>query len=199
MATPESKRVHDEAPSDLGRPLLNDVLVIKNMDPDDTEIQGGLYFLIILLSGGIVWLTFSSEWRSEIFSLCSEHPVVTSLIGGLYLWMVYFGLASRREISIDFSQRSYQVRRGTWPFVRTQTGNLSEVNHLRLSMRYKPTDRPGSGVDIMRVTMVWTSNHPSEFCLKAFNHNAQAKKELEVYAAQFAARLQLPIVDDVEA
>ena len=156
---------------------------------------------MFLLIGAIVFLIH------PVVVIFLIHPVV--ILCGCFLAILwYFLLASVKELSINFSHLTYQIRRGFWPFVRTETGHLSEVSHLLVIAYDVKVFKRKQALPVTKkcldVIIFWSSGNPKEFTLQTVIDNnqdnlASAKKKLKTYADQLAARLHVPVIEDVEA
>ena len=197
------KRDSDEAQLAPGRTSSSDLLIFNH----SPTLPDRLVALLVLAMGIFGFYgVFDYAFSGHVFSS------LTLLLGALFFFFAgYAGLTHVEELSIDFSQQTYQLRCGTiWSVTRT-TGSLHDIGHLRLGSHHHSGRH--ESYDYMYAELLWR-NHPEGwprelmktgvgkgFHLKSvrFGRDEEsrinAKRELASYAAQLAARLHTSVID----
>ena len=199
MVKSQSEQTHGEASAELARPLSSEVIVFNESGPLWIRLFWLLLAGFLFISPALAWFWFTGD------------PLGTVLLGalfGLWAFVLVASIVASDELTIDLSERHYRICKGLWPFIRTRRGTLSEIRHLCLQSHID--HRPGRrGVNpdssVVQVVMVWKNDQPDKLlesksaivwettCIE------RNKNELKTYADRLAARLQVPVIEDVEA
>ena len=199
MTTPPSKPDSENTPVGPGSTSSNDVLIFNN-NPVIWRIFMGIFGLAM---GGFACIVggdnlFNPPRPGSVLSpMLSLGPL---LFGLLIIQRSLEQLAGVEKLVIDFSQQTYHRCSSDCGDVATTTGNLHEVSHLCLRSFYQVRPK-GNSSTVVQVLMVWDND--ARFVLKAgcpmFGGLERLRDEMRTYAAQLAARLEVPVIEEDEA
>lgn len=198
MTTPPSNSDSENTPVGPGCTSSSDVLIFDNSPSLPGRIFDGIFGLAI----GIVVCIACSD---TLFSGLPGGVLDQILLPGMFLFGFFcvgscFLEAIRVErLLIDLSRQTYDRSSGDLWNVKTTTGSLSEVSHLCFRCFYQVRPK-GNSSTVVQVLMVWEND--ARFILKTdcpmFGNLERLKEEMRTYAEQLAARLGVPVIEDVE-
>ena len=185
-----------------GGTSTGDVLIFDNSPSLPGRIFDGIFGLAIGIVVGIACIDtlFNppfSGFPGGILSLILLLGMI--LFGFLCVSGCFLEVIRVERLLIDFSQQTYHRSSGDLWDVKTATGSLSEVSHLCFRCFYQVRPK-GNSSTVVQVLMVWEND--ARFILKAdcpmFGNLERLKEEMRTYAEQLAARLGVPVIEDVE-